>query len=318
MSSFLPRDLSGRWLALPAALLSACSCLVSPETAPIRCDRPGVCPSGMVCTDGVCHLEILVEAGDLGGGDGDDGPVDADEPEAPCMPREICDGLLRDEDCNGLADVDGCASGTSCLEGSCQVCCCASAACPASACYNVGGTPRCTSELCPAMSCAGLRALGADCASDDECASGKCWDLIAWRQCGSSCCRDTDCTDTWLPSCDFVTLANGRVVNGCTPFRTTAACCSAADCPPSERCAAIGGAGGTSAMRCQSWAGALGAGAACDPAASISPCTSGYCLRHVDGTGECVASCCDDRDCPAGGGCHAAPMGTVTVRVCLP
>jgi hypothetical protein len=280
---------------VPGMLASACGANRDSKT----CDTNQDCPSGSVCTSGVC-FELCDN--------------DNDCPSSSYVCREgIC------TEAGERLDGEACSKNSDCLHT------CVASLCTATAAY--GGDCDDAGDCQAGLSCADLicrRSDGQDCGVGNECVSGFCAD--------SKCC-DTACAGT----CDVCSASLGAGTDGvCTeaPTACTGDCgvCSAGNCIADQavcdtcmectgggaafNCTAVGlgvsDAPGCAAPSTCNGSGLCRLGNGATGCTADGDCTSNHCdLSTTVGleTGRCCAAgdCCDsDADCGSGNHCRSS------------
>ncbi|HJK90014.1 MAG TPA: S1 family peptidase [Polyangiaceae bacterium LLY-WYZ-15_(1-7)] len=267
-------------------------------TAPLTGCPPRLYCRSMGGCEGVC---VPGSAGEL--------PIDAD-----CAADTECASLFCADPGDGRRRcLDPCEGDTgTCLDG--EVCAAAAGAC--------GG-------CVPADLVVGSRGLGEVCASDEECASGRCFEERGDAYCTRGCEDDTGCADGFhcrdLTETDAICVRGDRggVGSGCVAnadcdtdlFCATRGdvswcssfCDSGEDCPPDFQCVDVGGA-----AICVPDRGTIGS-----PCATGEECISGVC-ESVGPAGElmCTRLCSGDNLCEPGFVCERTADGVSAV--CVP
>jgi hypothetical protein len=256
-------------------------------------DAPGLCPTGQVCSQGVC-----VNPCSTG--------------EFPCTPPNICDntdGLCKDQACQGVV----CAPDQVCTSGICI-----------GGCENVMCPP---GQVCRIGSCVDPCG-GVTCDNGQVCDNGACVSPCSCRPCaaGQTCLKDGTCVDD---GCDKVTCnppstvcVKGACQDGCQDVVCPAGQgCSEGQCaipdggiifPHPDAGVPTTGTGGSSSGT-GGRGGSTGTGGIATGAGGSSTSTGGAGGPHEGG----VASCsCDVSNGPGAGGFALllAALGVASLR----
>jgi hypothetical protein len=235
--------------------------------------------------------------------------------------RELCNGV--DDDCDRATNEDaGCSGGQRCVvaEGDVVPSCFTLGDCRAfpSACgsgtvcdtngtcvASMGCAPgrRCSeTAYCDNGMCVPLLPVGANCARDAQCQSGRCYENRALRLdgattggtrvCGTPCCSDSDCRDL---GGDVLCFAPGTGARSCLPRSVIPvdappqACSVDAHCPGGS-CRVLSTADGYATMAC----GSAGGSGSCGRAADCRVLTSELaCVYTTPDDGRSWVTACE-------------------------
>jgi hypothetical protein len=255
-------------------------------------DAPGLCPTGQVCSRGVCVSPCSTS-------------------EFPCGPPTACDmtdGLCKDPRCmNANCDMDQICDRGVCVGG------CDNVVCP-------------SGKVCQLGNCVDP-CKGITCSSGQVCEGGACLAACGCRNCpsGKSCSSDGTCVDT---GCDKITCTapmvcvGGKCEDGCSGVQCPAGqTCSDGQCAipdggivvpepdggvPTTGTGGIRGAGGSSGTGVFGTGGSLLTGAGGTGAGASSG-------AHEGGINSCS---CDAASGPGAGGLAMllAAVGVASLR----
>lgn len=203
------------WLcSFGLALVAATSCSIDHRSESFTCTRTEDCPSGRVCSDGLC---VFTNDTPDGGPPIKDGSTDPDAPPPTDCPQECTSCDQENRQCNIDCQVEDCGPQVVCPTGwNCNIACNRASSCRNgincltaasctiecsgdNACRNVAcGTGRCNIQCSGTGSCRSI-SCGQSCACDIQCGDASSCETII---CSSFQCETFDgCTSQGV-GCD--------------------------------------------------------------------------------------------------------------------